>query len=99
MKRLLICVLVSCLGLCSRASGQGGIITAGAGGTPFTFPTNVTVALNARLGNMPGVAVDSHGNLYVADQGNHRVFMVNPAGIITTVAGGGNSGGNGGSAT
>jgi sugar lactone lactonase YvrE len=48
-----------------------------------------------------GVAVDSSGNLYIADTGNQRIRMVNPAGVISTVAGNGTAGfsGDGGPAT
>jgi uncharacterized protein (TIGR03437 family) len=101
MKRIAIRILVSCLGFCLQASGQTGTITTVAGGTPFTFPTNVTVALNAPLGNVTGVAVDSKGNIYVADIGNQRVFQVSPAGGIQVVAGNGTAGfsGDGGLAT
>jgi sugar lactone lactonase YvrE len=35
------------------------------------------------------VALDSGGNLYIADQSNHRVRKVTPGGAITTVAGNG----------
>jgi len=36
-----------------------------------------------------GLAVDLHGNLYIADSGNNRVRKVDVAGTITTVAGNG----------
>jgi hypothetical protein len=36
-----------------------------------------------------GVAVDSAGNVYIADPQNNRIRMVNPAGIISTFAGNG----------
>lgn len=53
--------------------------------------------------NFPeGVAVDSAGNIYIADEGNHRIRKVTAAtGVITTIAGTGllGSGGDGGPAT
>jgi sugar lactone lactonase YvrE len=36
-----------------------------------------------------GLALDTSGNLYIADLGNGRVRRVTPGGIITTIAGGG----------
>lgn len=57
-------------------------------------------ATNAMLRNPMGVAVDAKGNLFIADTGNNRIREVDDNGIITTVAGGGNSGlGDGGAAT
>lgn len=47
------------------------------------------VATNAQLNYPSGVAIDSHGNLYIADSANHRVRKVDTAGIMTTVAGNG----------
>ena len=48
-----------------------------------------------------GMAIDSVGNLYIADAGNSRIRKVDTNGIITTVAGNGNKGfsGDGGPAT
>ena len=48
-----------------------------------------------------GVAVDSAGNLFIADTGNSRIRRVSPSGIITTFAGIGTPGfsGDGGPAT
>src|SRR5579864_5446862 len=55
----------------------------------------------AAAGGGGGLAVDSAGNLYIADTANHCIRQVSPAGIITTVAGVGFAGfsGDGGAAT
>ncbi len=46
-------------------------------------------AASAELNRPYGISLDTAGNLYVADLGNQRIRMVNAAGTITTVAGGG----------
>ena len=39
-----------------------------------------------------GIALDRHGNLYVADTGNHAIRKVTPQGVVSTVAGDGTAG-------
>ena len=41
----------------------------------------------ARFAYPMGVAVDGAGNVYVADTGNNTIRMVNPAGVVSTLAG------------
>jgi sugar lactone lactonase YvrE len=41
----------------------------------------------ARLSDPDGVAIDSAGNLYVADRGNHTIRKITAAGDVTTLAG------------
>src|SRR5438874_3911355 len=41
----------------------------------------------AQFNGPSGVAVDSAGNAYVADTGNHTIRKVTPAGVVTTLAG------------
>ena len=89
-----------------KVAAGTGIITTVAGGGVYTNLGDNGSAVSAYLA--PGaVAVDSSGNLFIADTGNHRIRKVVAAtGIITTVAGtgpyltpdGGYSG-DGGSAT
>lgn len=50
---------------------------------------NRGAATSAQLNQPNGMAVDSTGNLYVIDSGNHRIRRVMPAGIISMVAGNG----------
>ena len=79
----------------------GGILTtlAGDGNPGFSGDNGPSTA--AELNNPAGVAVDSSGNLYIADCNNSRVRVITPAGIITTIAGNGffNYYGDGGPAT
>jgi uncharacterized protein (TIGR03437 family) len=49
-------------------------------------------ALNARLKSPRGCAVDSAGNIYIADMANHAVRMVTTDGNIYTIAGNGTAG-------
>ena len=55
----------------------------------------------ALLNHPRGVAVDGRGDVFIADSMNHRVRMVDPSGVIATVAGCGRQGfgGDGGPAT
>jgi sugar lactone lactonase YvrE len=41
----------------------------------------------ARFNYPAGVAVDSTGNVYVADSGNDTIRVITPAGVVTTLAG------------
>jgi sugar lactone lactonase YvrE len=73
-------------GAISIVVGGGSVI--GDGGPPGT----------AQLGYPTGIATDTAGNLYIADLINQRVRKVS-GGVITTIAGGGTSLGDGGAAT
>jgi sugar lactone lactonase YvrE len=55
----------------------------------------------AQLYSPTGLAVDTAGNLFIADNHNYRIRRVTPGGVISTVAGNGNAGfsGDGGPAT
>jgi sugar lactone lactonase YvrE len=86
---------------CIRKISAAGIITTIAGDGITGYSGDGGPAASARLNGPSGVAVDAAGNVYIADAYNHRVRMVSPAGIITTVAGNGSAGysGDGGPAT
>ena len=49
-------------------------------------------AVYAQIDSPTAVAIDIHGNLYVADSGNSRIRKVTPTGAISTYAGGGTYG-------
>jgi len=78
-------------GLISTVAGSGQLGSSGDGG----------LAINAAMNQPNGVAVDSAGNLYIADTNNHRIRKVTVAGLMTTIAGTGIDGysGDGSAAT
>jgi trimeric autotransporter adhesin len=84
-----------------RKVTSGGMISTVAGNGTTGYNGDNRAATSATLYNPTGVAVDSSGNLYIADLYNHRIRKVSSSGIITTVAGNGaaGSGGDGGKAT
>jgi len=76
------------------------IITTVAGNGSAGYSGDGGLATSAQLGYPEGVAVDSAGNFYIADEGNNRIRKVGAGGIISTVAGTGSQGysGDGGPA-
>jgi uncharacterized protein (TIGR03437 family) len=70
---------------------SNGVITTVAGTGTAGFSGDGGPATSAQLGQPYDVAMDSTGNLYIADAGADRIRKVS-AGIITTVAGNGTAG-------
>jgi sugar lactone lactonase YvrE len=66
-------------GIITTLAGTGAAGHAGDGGP----------ALQARFDAPESLFVDSAGNLYIGDEGNHTVRVVDPGGIITTLMGDG----------
>jgi sugar lactone lactonase YvrE len=85
-----------------KVTASSGIITTVAG-TPNScaYSGDGGPATSAHLNTPVGVAVDSSGNIYIADYYNQRIRKVATNGTITTVAGDGTAGfsGDGGLAT
>src|SRR5205807_2705067 len=85
-----------------RVDATTGIITTAAGNGTAGFSGDGGPATSAELFTPVGIAVDSSGNLFIAEGNNNRIRRVDAAtGIITTVAGNGILGfsGDGGPAT
>ena len=75
---------------CVRKINTSGIISTYAGkGMPGGYTGDGGSATAAKLSLPVAVALDSAGNLYIADGGNAVIRKVNTAGIISTFAGNG----------
>ncbi len=70
---------------------SNGVVTAVAGTGTLGFSGDNGPATSAQLSEPLNVAVDSAGNVYIADFGNNRIRMVSN-GVIVTVAGNGTVG-------
>ena len=72
-----------------RKINKAGIITRIAGNEIPGFSGDGGPATAASMGKPKGLALDTAGNLYVADYDDNRVRKISNAGIITTIAGNG----------
>ena len=88
-------LLLSLMMICTLNCGAQ-IITTIAGNTPYGFVGTYTgdgLAATVESLNRPAsVAFDTIGNLYIADEDNARIRMIDNVGIIHTIAGNGLSG-------
>ena len=77
--------------LYAAAFSHAQVITTIAGTGTATFSGDGGAASKAGLNSPYGLAVDNAGNVYIADSGNNRIRKINSEGVITTVAGCGNT--------
>ncbi len=84
-----------------RKVSTSGIITTIAGTGVAGYSGDSGPATAAMLNSPSRVSVSAAGNVYISDMGNHRIRMINTAGIISTYSGTGIAGfgGDGGPAT
>jgi trimeric autotransporter adhesin len=84
-----------------RKVSTSGTITTVAGNNAQGYSGDNGLATHATLDTPTGVAVDSGGDLFIADTNNNRIRKVDTSGTITTVVGNGTEGytGDGGPAT
>ncbi len=66
---------------------QNGTVSTVAGTSAAGYTGDGAPAVNATLDSPAGLALDSFGNLYIADSVNNVIRKVSPAGVISTVAG------------
>lgn len=69
-----------------RVISPAGAVTTLAG-TAYYTANDVGSGLGVSFDKPYGIAVDSHGNLFVADAGGNKIRKVTPAGLVYTVAG------------
>jgi hypothetical protein len=69
-----------------------GVIFTAAGNGSFGYFGDGAAATAASLNAPTSMAVDAHGDIFIADAGNNVIREVTPNGIITTVAGTGTAG-------
>ncbi|UAY53234.1 NHL repeat-containing protein [Ferruginibacter albus] len=75
-----------------RRIDANGIITTIAGNGTKGFSGDGGLATEAQLNDPLGIAIDSIGDLYIAEGYNQRIRKINTSGVITTIAGNGDRG-------
>jgi len=78
-------------GVVSRIDTSGSVSVVAGGGAFSSSLGDGGPATKAYLNEPRGLAVDSAGNLYIADFGNNRVRRVSPGGTIASAAGSGSA--------
>ncbi len=86
---------------CVRKVDASGVISTVAGNGTAGYSGDGGPAVSAELSSPSGVAVDTSGNIYIADDKNNCIRKVDASGVISTVAGNGTGGysGDGGPAS
>jgi hypothetical protein len=80
-------VISSSTNVVDAVSPSGQVSVFAGGGT--SAPANGQSATNVAFTNLDGLAVDSAGDVFIADRAQHEVDEVSPAGTLSIVAGNG----------
>lgn len=71
-----------------RKISPTGLVTTFAGKTGTAGNVD-TESGNAKFNSPESLTIDTQGNVFVADRGNHSIRKITPTGVVTTFAGGG----------
>jgi hypothetical protein len=82
-----------------RKITSAGVVTTLAGSGSQGSTDNDGTYVTPSFSYPNGVAVDSHGNVYVADTNNHKIRKISPEGVVMTLAGSGSRGSVNGTGT
>ena len=69
-----------------RKITSAGVVTTLAGSPGISGTSNANGS-SARFNSPKGITLDTTGNIYIADSGNHAIRKITPAGDVTTFAG------------
>ncbi len=86
--KVILCTLLCFIGLVLPSKAQ---VVSTLAGTGYAGNSDAT-GTSASFHNPWGLAVDATGNVYVADQLNHKIRKITPAGVVSTLAGSGSTG-------
>ena len=89
-KNLLLLLVVVCFMVACGKKNRSSEVTTLAGSGTMKFADGK--GTDASFSNLMGLAVDSDGNVYVADSRNDKIRKVSPDGIVITIAGSGKDG-------
>ena len=78
--------------LIRKITTDGGVRVSTFAGGSTSSNTDGAGTTAAKFRNPYGVAVDAAGNVYVADYNNHLIRKITPEGLVSTIAGDGESG-------
>nr|ABK64062.1 conserved hypothetical protein [Janthinobacterium lividum] len=68
-----------------RKLTPAGIVSTLAGGSAYGSADGAGAV--ATFSSLNGLTIDKQGNLFVADEGNHTIRKITPAGVVSTLAG------------